>query len=105
MLSKEKIKTGHTFKTKDGEIVYLTLSEIFKDRNRGYDNLKKMKEVHNKWTQPIKDKGYNIDYDFADGFYSAYIYYPHNKKQGLFYIQQTLNNFYENMYINFINNN
>lgn len=103
MLNQKKIKTGHLFKTEEGESVYLTLSEIFRDRNRGYDNVKKMKEAQNKWTQPIKDKGYNIDYDFADGFYSAYIYKPYDKDNGVHFVQENLTNFYENMYIKFIN--
>lgn len=102
-MSNREIKTGHAFKQANGEIVHLTLKDIFKDRNRGYDDIKKMKEVQNKWTQPIKDKGYIIEYSFADGFYSSFIYLPYRKDEGVHYVQDNLNDFYYNMYINFIN--
>jgi hypothetical protein len=62
-----------------------------------------MREKQNEWTQPLRNEGYIIEYDFTEGMYSALIYFPWARKEAFHYHQTDLNDFYKNMYNSFIN--
>lgn len=64
-----------------------------------------MSEEQEKYTRPIKNLGYTISYEFNKDMYSANIHFPWNKKNNIFYHQNTLENFYKNLYEHFKNNN